>query len=193
MFCTAGISRGLQGKLTKLDHALHCNYWSLKDILIGFHLCPADHFGTLLLTHSFIIITYSKSIQIKIKNLGIQTQSIMTNWKDRMAQNSTYDDREDMVLANMDPGFAIKQITPEVISSQPADETTETGPPKVNLPFLACTLPLSSPGEKPEQAAPLSGSPTKNRDSTLPLASSNNSMNGQDTQKLQKVNKQRQR
>lgn len=98
-----------------------------------------------------------------------------------------------MVLANTDPDFAIKQITPEVISSQPADETTETGPPTVNLPFWACTLPLSSPGENPEQAAPLSGSPTKNRDSTLPLASSNNSMNGQDTQKLQKVNKQRQR
>lgn len=75
MFCTAGISRGLQGKLTKLDHALHCNYRSLKDILIGFQLCPADHFGTLLLTHSFIVITYSKSIQIKIKKTWVYKHS----------------------------------------------------------------------------------------------------------------------
>lgn len=55
------------------------------------------------------------------------------------------------------------------------------------------TLPFSSPGEDPEQAPPLSGAPTKNRDSTLPLALSNSSMNREDTQKLQKVSEQRER
>lgn len=44
------------------------------------------------------------------------------------------------------------------------------GPPGVSLPLWACALPLSSPGYKPEQTGPLSGAPTKNRDSTLPLA-----------------------
>lgn len=37
-----------------------------KDVLIGINSCPADRFGTLLLLpHSFIVITYYKSIQTK--------------------------------------------------------------------------------------------------------------------------------
>lgn len=61
-------------------------------------------------------------------------------------QHSTYDDRGDMVLANTGPGFVIKQITPEVISSKPADGTTETAPttpptPTLSLSFWARTLP----------------------------------------------------
>lgn len=50
--------------------------------------------------------------------------------------------------------------------------------PKGEAAFLCLLSPICSPGEEePEQAAPLSGAPTKNRDSTLCLALSDCSMN----------------
>lgn len=64
--------------------------------------------------------------------------------------------------------------------------------PGASLPLCAyIRSPSALQGEDLEQAALLSGAPTKNRDSTLPLALSNKSMNREDTQKLLKVSEQR--